>query len=86
MPSGSGRSSHNGTEGPCALNQHEQHAGQSIGAPNVNSLPLDNSMLRIVTVVQQFDRIQWCSVRGGENSGLKQFRPYLEHVEFDLEI
>jgi hypothetical protein len=27
---------------------------QSAGAPNVNSLPLDNSTLRIVTVVQQF--------------------------------
>jgi hypothetical protein len=30
------------------------HAGQSVRAPNVNSLPLDNSMLRIVAAVQQF--------------------------------
>jgi hypothetical protein len=37
-----------------SLHQHEQHAGQSVGAPNVNSLPLDNSMLRIVAAVQQF--------------------------------
>jgi hypothetical protein len=37
------------------LYQHEQQAtGQSVGAPNVNSLPLDNSMLRIVAAVQQF--------------------------------
>jgi hypothetical protein len=36
------------------LHQHEQHAGQSGGAPNVNSLPLDNSMLRTVAAVQQF--------------------------------
>jgi hypothetical protein len=39
---------------PVPLHQHEQHAGQSIGAPNVNSLPLDNSMLRIVPAAQQF--------------------------------
>jgi hypothetical protein len=39
---------------PEPLRQHEQQAtGQSVGAPNVNSSPLDN-MLRIVTVVQQF--------------------------------
>jgi hypothetical protein len=36
------------------LHQHEQHAGQSVGAPNVYSLPLNNSMLRIVAAVQQF--------------------------------
>jgi hypothetical protein len=35
------------------LHQHEQHAGQSVGAPNVNSLPPDNSILRIVAAVQQ---------------------------------
>jgi hypothetical protein len=36
------------------LYQHEQQAtDQSVGAPNVNSWPLDNSMMRIVTVVQQ---------------------------------
>jgi hypothetical protein len=40
---------------PLPLQQHEQQAtGQSVGAPNVNSLPLDNSMLRTVTAVQQF--------------------------------
>jgi hypothetical protein len=40
---------------PVPLHQHEQQAtGQSVGAPNVNSLPLDNGMLRIVTTVQQF--------------------------------
>jgi hypothetical protein len=40
---------------PVPLHQHGQQAtGQSVGAPNVNSLLLDNSMLRIVTVVQQF--------------------------------
>jgi hypothetical protein len=54
IPSGSGRSSHNRTEGPVPLHQHEQQAtGQSVEAPNVNSLPLDN-MLRIVTAVHQF--------------------------------
>jgi hypothetical protein len=56
MPSGSGRSSHNGTEGPCALTPTRTAAGQSVGAPNVNSLPLDNSLLRIVAAVQQFMR------------------------------
>jgi hypothetical protein len=39
---------------PVPQHQHEQHAGQSIVAPNINSLPLDNSMLRIVAAVQQF--------------------------------
>jgi hypothetical protein len=40
---------------PAPLHQHKQQlTGQSVGAPNVNSSPLDNSMLRIVTVVQQF--------------------------------
>jgi hypothetical protein len=40
---------------PVPLYQHEQQAtGHVVGAPNVNSLPLDNSMLRIVTVLQQF--------------------------------
>jgi hypothetical protein len=35
--------------------QHKQQATvQSVGAPSVNSLPLDNSMLRIVIVLQQF--------------------------------
>jgi hypothetical protein len=39
---------------PMPLYQHEQQAtGQSVGDPNVNSLPLDN-MSRIVIVVQQF--------------------------------
>jgi hypothetical protein len=28
--------------------------GGPVGAPNVNSLPLDSSMLRIVAAVQQF--------------------------------
>jgi glutamate mutase epsilon subunit len=37
------------------LHQHEDHAiGQSVGAPNVNSLPIYNNMLRIVNAVQQF--------------------------------
>jgi hypothetical protein len=36
------------------LHRHEQQqTGQSVGAPYVNSLPLDNNMLRIV-IVQQF--------------------------------
>jgi hypothetical protein len=39
---------------PVPLHRHEQHAGQSVGAPNVNSLPLDNSMLRTVVTVQRF--------------------------------
>jgi hypothetical protein len=39
---------------PVPLQQLEQQAtGQSVGAPNVNSLPLGN-MLRIGTVVQRF--------------------------------
>jgi hypothetical protein len=39
---------------PVPLHQQEQQAtGQSVGAPNVNSLPLDNNMLRIVTIVHQ---------------------------------
>jgi hypothetical protein len=36
------------------LHQHEHHAGHSIGSQNVNSLPLDNSTLRIVAAVEQF--------------------------------
>jgi hypothetical protein len=39
---------------PVPLHQHEQHAGQSVGAPNINSLPIDISMQRIVIVVEQF--------------------------------
>jgi hypothetical protein len=40
---------------PLPLHQHEQLAtGQSVRTPSVNSLPLDNIMLRIVTAVQQF--------------------------------
>jgi hypothetical protein len=40
---------------PAPLRQHEQQAtGQSVGTSNVNSLPLDNGMLRIIIVVQQF--------------------------------
>jgi hypothetical protein len=40
---------------PVPLHQHKQQAtDESVGAPNVNSLPLDTSMLRIVTVAQQF--------------------------------
>jgi glutamate mutase epsilon subunit len=39
---------------PVPFHQHEQHAGQSVGAPNINSLHLDNSMLRIVAAIQQF--------------------------------
>jgi hypothetical protein len=35
---------------PVPLHQHEEHAGQSVGAQN---MPLDNSMLRIVAAVQQ---------------------------------
>jgi hypothetical protein len=39
---------------PAALPQHKQQAtGQSVGTPNVNSLPLANT-LRTVIVVQQF--------------------------------
>jgi hypothetical protein len=37
---------------PVSLYQCEQHSGQSVGVPNVNSLPLDNSMLRILAVVE----------------------------------
>jgi hypothetical protein len=51
-PGGSGWFSNNGTEGPCALTP-TRTAGQSVGAPNVNSLPLNN-MWRILTAVQQF--------------------------------
>jgi hypothetical protein len=37
------------------LQQHEQQeTGQSVGGPNVNSLHLKNSILRIVAAVQQF--------------------------------
>jgi hypothetical protein len=39
---------------PVPLQQHEYNAWQSVGAPNVNSLLLDNSMMRIVAAVQQF--------------------------------
>jgi hypothetical protein len=41
---------------PVLINQ------QSIGAPNVNSLPLDNSMLRTATEVQQFMTEFKCTV------------------------
>jgi hypothetical protein len=45
------------TRVPVPLHQHEQQATcQSVGAPNGNGLPLDNSMLRTVFVVQQFMR------------------------------
>jgi hypothetical protein len=37
------------------LHQHKQQAtGQSVGGPNVNSLPLHNNMLRTLIVAQQF--------------------------------
>jgi hypothetical protein len=50
---------------PVTLHQHEQQArGQSVGAPNVNSLPLHKS--NCSTAV--YERIQQCCVRGGENS------------------
>jgi hypothetical protein len=40
---------------PVPLQQHEQQVtGQSVGVPKVNSLPLDNNMLRTVAAVQQF--------------------------------
>jgi hypothetical protein len=39
---------------PVALLQHEQQTtGQSVRAPNVNSLPLDKVLKVVVTVVQQ---------------------------------
>jgi hypothetical protein len=50
----SGRTNHDGTEGPCPLTQTRTASYRSVGAPHVNSLPLDCSMLRIVTAVQQF--------------------------------
>jgi hypothetical protein len=43
------------TRVPMPLRQQAEHAtGQSVEATNVNSLPLDNSTLWTVTVVQQF--------------------------------
>jgi hypothetical protein len=40
---------------PAPLPQHEQETtGQSVGAPNVNSLPLDQMLRAVVTVVQHF--------------------------------
>jgi hypothetical protein len=39
------------------LHQHEDHAtGQSVGAPNIKSLPIHNNMLRTLTAVEQFMR------------------------------
>jgi hypothetical protein len=44
----SGRYRYNGAQVPAALPQHEQQTtGQSVRAPKVNSVPLDN-MLRVV--------------------------------------
>jgi hypothetical protein len=49
-----GRSRHNRTQGPCGLIQQEQQkAGQSVRAPNGNSLSLDKMLKVVVTVVQQ---------------------------------
>jgi hypothetical protein len=54
---GSGRSHHNGTRGPAALPHHEhQTTGQSVRAPNVNSLPLDKILKVVVMIVQQIMR------------------------------
>jgi hypothetical protein len=40
---------------PAPLPQHEhQTSGQSVQAPNVNSLPLDKMLRAVVTVVQHF--------------------------------
>jgi hypothetical protein len=51
------------------LHQIQQPTGQSVPASLVNSAPLD-SMLRVVTVEQQImTRVQWCCVRGRQNSG-----------------
>jgi hypothetical protein len=53
-PGSSGSSSQSGTtEVPATLQHHQQQGtGQSVRAPNVNSLPLEN-MLRLPTIVQQ---------------------------------
>jgi hypothetical protein len=51
---------------PGALPQQEQQkAGQSVRAPNVNSLSLDKMLKVVVTVVQQIMTVLWCCVRGG---------------------
>jgi hypothetical protein len=65
---------------PVLLHQHEQQGTcQSVGAPNVNSLPLDNNMLRIVIVAQQFVTEFNGAVRRGENSG--HYKNYLKPHE-----
>jgi hypothetical protein len=48
-----------------AVQQQETH---SVQAPHVNSQPLDNT-LRVVIVVQQIMRAQWCCVTRGQISG-----------------
>jgi hypothetical protein len=52
------------------LHREQQATGQSVEAPNVNSLTLDN-LLRIVTVVEQLmtEFNGAVSEGGGENSG-----------------
>jgi hypothetical protein len=62
------------------LHQHDHHAtGQSVGAPNLKNLPLDNNMLRTVNVVQQFMTEFNVDTRGGENSG--HYKNYLKSHE-----
>jgi hypothetical protein len=40
---------------PAPLPHHEQQtSGQSVQAPNVNSLPLDKMLRAVITVVQHF--------------------------------
>jgi hypothetical protein len=61
-----------------SLQQDQQTTGQSVQAPNVTSVPLDN-MLRVVTVVQQITTEFNGAVTGGQNSGhyyncLKSYR------------
>jgi hypothetical protein len=51
---------------PAVVPQHEQQkTGESVRAPNINSLPLDKMLKVVVTVVQQIMRVSWCCVRGG---------------------
>jgi hypothetical protein len=50
------------------LHQHEQQAtGQSVGAPNVRSLLLDNSMLRTATAAQFITKFN-CTVSEKEKT------------------
>jgi hypothetical protein len=54
MPSGNGRSSHNGTEGPCALTPKRTTCKGAVDWGSKCKQPLENSVLRILAVVQQF--------------------------------